>query len=165
MVADIRMPRFHSFGSSISFVLLCTVGFAACEDRTHNEALLFLDRYDRYDSAMPPDEREQAIHDIEVLAFRVPEIQRVQRLCTESMRSLLSSETKSVEARAELQRANGHQQVPDHAAVPREIGARIEQLIEESSSALELARRQVPDCERSIRELRNKHQPVRASSR
>ena len=161
MVADIRMHRFHSFRFSLSFVSLATFAFAACEDRTHNEALLFLDRYDRYDSAMPPDEREHAIHDIEILTFRAPEIQRVQSLCAGSMRSLLNSEKKSTEARALLTQAN----LGEHDPVPRDLGLRLEELIRESDAAMEVARRQVPDCERSIRELRNKHQPVRASGR
>lgn len=134
---------------------------SACEDRTRNEAMLFLTRYDALDLDAPLEERREAVADLRGLVLSSQEVISARDACAEAYEAEIRAEDRHAEATAQLLEASagGAERVPTEAA------ARIEAAIQESQEAIERTRDLFPRCEREARALRTRFSAPRPTQR
>lgn len=156
-------PSAILLSSALPIVLLCASGvaLAGCEDRTRNEAMLFLTRYDALDLDAPIDERREAVRALRDLVVSSEDVVSARDACAEAYESEIRAEDQHAEATAQLLEASagGAENVPTEAA------ARIEAAIQSSQEAIERTRELFPRCEREARALRLRFEAPRPSQR
>lgn len=138
--------------------------FVKGDDRTRNDALLFLDRYDDLDVDDAIEQRRPLVDDIAALPFSSNEVDGVRDHCVDAHRTLIVAEERGVEARALFDRATDGGRVPE-GDIPTDIRASIEAALGESNDALERVRPLMADCDDRVRRLRTRFQPRRRSQR
>jgi len=134
---------------------------SACEDRTRNEAMLFLTRYDALDLDAPLAERRAAVSALRGLVLTSDEVIAARDACADAYEAEIRAEDQHAAATAQLLEASGG----GAAQVPTEAAARIEAAIQESQEAIALTRELFPRCEREARALRLRFAPPRPSER
>ncbi|MDQ3037473.1 MAG: hypothetical protein M3Y87_34075 [Myxococcota bacterium] len=155
---------------AIAFVVLSSSGalesspFGGGDERTRNDAMLFLARYDQLDVDDPIDQRRPLVESLEAMPFATPEVDRARDFCVDAHRALILAEERGIEARAAFDRASegGRIEEPD---IPTETRASIESALTESNDALARAREQLPRCMREARDLGTRFRPRRRSQR
>ncbi|GAB4116559.1 MAG: hypothetical protein OHK0013_50130 [Sandaracinaceae bacterium] len=133
----------------------------ACEDRTRNEAMLFLTRYDALDLDDPIEERRAAVAALRGLVVSSDEVRSARDACADAYEAEIRAEDRHAEATAELLRASGG----GADTVPTEAAARIEAAIQESQESIERTRELFPRCEREARALRLRFSAPRPAQR
>lgn len=134
------------------------------DDRTRNDALLFLDRYEALDVDDPIDVRRPLVSALAEMPFAAEEVDRVRDGCVEAHRTLIVAEERGAEAREIFERATGGGRVPE-SEIPTDVRASIEAALAESNEALPRARAQLRDCMDDARRLQVRFQPRRQSHR
>ena len=138
--------------------------FVRGDDRTRNDALLFLDRYDRLDVDDSVDVRAPIVDELERMPFPSRDVDAVRDTCVDAQRTLLLAEARGVEARAIFDRATDRGRIAE-GDIPTETRASIESALAESNAALERVRPLMADCDEDVRQLRHRFQPRRRSQR
>src|SRR5690606_37345474 len=67
------------------------------DDRTRNDALLFLDRYEQLDVDDPIDTRRPLVEALAAMPFAAEEVDRVRDRCVEAHRTLIVAEERGAE--------------------------------------------------------------------
>ncbi len=133
-------------------LLLALVGSlpsCSCNDeRTRNEAMLFLDRFEDVDVDDPLEERRAAIDEIRALALSDEDVLRARDACVQAHDALIEAEDQHASARHQLVEAS-----PGGAEVPPEVAERVEHAIDESGRAIERSRELFPRCTREVNAL------------
>lgn len=134
------------------------------DDRTRNDALLFLDRYEALDVDDPLETRRPLVEALAAMPFAAAEVDRVRDGCVEAHRTLILAEERGAEAREIFDRATEGGRVPE-GDIPTEVRASIEAALSESNEALPRARAQLRECMDGARGLSVRFQPRRQSHR
>ena len=165
--AACESPRV-SRSASVPFLLptiLLVLGLGlvstACEDRTRNEAMLFLTRYDALDLDAPLEERRTAVASLRGLVLSSDDVRAARDACAEAYEAEIRAEDQHAEATAQLLGASAG----GAETVSTEAAARIEAAIQESQEAIEQTRELFPRCERQARSLRVRFAAPRPSQR
>lgn len=141
---------------------LVAVGVTSCgDDRVRNEAMLFLDRYERIDQEQPPDVRRPLVEELRDLTLVTPDVVHARDACVDAHLTLLEAEERHATAREELLRAT---EGGDH---PLEVdaAARIEAALSESNAAIERSPALFERCYREVRGLERRFHRRRAAER
>jgi hypothetical protein len=133
-------------------------------DRTRNDAMLFLDRFGALDVDSPVLERLPHIEALASMPFASEEITEVRDLCVEAHRTLLVAEERGAEARASFDRATDQGRLAESDISP-ETRASIEAALGESNRALERVRPLMTRCDDRVRGLRARFRAPRRSER
>jgi len=146
-----------------SLALVSAVGVVclACEDRTRNEAMLFLTRYEALDLDAPLEERRGAVEDLRGLVLSTEDVRSARDACAEAYEAEILAEDQHAEATAQLLAASAG----GAETVPTEAAARIEAAIQQSQEAIERTRELFPRCEREARALRSRFSAPRPTQR
>jgi hypothetical protein len=144
-------------GAAVALVALVGCG----DDRVRNEAMLFLDRYERIDQEQPVDVRRPLVEELRDLSLVTPDVVHARDACVDAHMMLLEAEERHAAAREELMRAT---EGGDH---PLEVdaAARIEAAIEESNAAIERSPALFERCYREVRSLEGRFHRRRAAER
>lgn len=142
-------------------LVLVSLALAGCEDRTRNEAMLFLTRYDALDLDAPIEERRAAVAALRDLVLTTEDVISARDSCAQAYEAEIRAEDQHAEATTQLLEASagGAENVPTEAA------ARIEAAIQSSQEAIEQTRELFPRCEREARALRLRFSAPRPSQR
>ena len=138
--------------------------FTRQDDRTRNDALLFLDRYQALDLDDPIEERRQRVDALDALPFASEEVERVRDACVGAHRTLIVAEERGAEARAIFERETDHGRIAE-SDLPTEVRASIEAALSESNEALPRAREELRTCMDDARRLEVRFQPRRRAER
>lgn len=138
--------------------------FSNRDDRSRNDALLFLDRYGELDVDDPVDDRRERVEALAAIPFSAGDVDRVRDTCVEAHRTLILAEDRGTEARAAFDRATAGGRVAE-SEIPTETRASIEAALAESNDALARAREQLPRCMSEARRLEVRYQQRRRSQR
>ena len=134
---------------SVVLLLLLSLALCACnDDRSRNEAMLFLDRYDEFDVDDPLEERRAAINEIRGLALSDEDVLRARDACADAYGALIEAEDLHASARDQLGVAT-----TTDGQLPADISHQIETAIEQSGQALERSRSLLPRCTREVHAL------------
>lgn len=147
--------------SSLALVLALGVISVACEDRTRNEAMLFLTRYEALDLDAPLEERRTTVASLRSLVLSSEEVRSARDACAEAYEAEIVAEDQHAEATAQLLAASGG----GAETVSTEAAARIEAAIQQSQEAIERTRDLFPRCEREARALRVRFSAPRPTQR
>jgi hypothetical protein len=142
----------------VSVAAVAAIAFLANrDDRSRNDAMLFLDRYRWLDVDDPLEERRARVDALASIPLSSPEVGEVRDLCVSAHRTLIRAEEHSAAAREALAQATaggaGEESMPD------EVRARIEADLATSDEAIALAREQLPRCLDRARRLELRFQP------
>lgn len=132
-------------------LLVVVVSLPSCscnDERTRNEAMLFLDRFEDIDVDDPLEERRTAIEEIRGLALSDEDVLRARNACVEAHDALIEAEDQHATARHELVEASH-----GGAEVPPDVAQRVEHAIDESDRAIERSRELFPRCTREVHAL------------
>ncbi len=145
----------------LGLVLGFSVGLVGCEDRTRNEAMIFITRYDALDLDAPIEERREAVTALRGLVLTSADVISARDACAEAYEAEIRAEDQHSEATTQLIQASagGAENVPTEAA------ARIEAAIQSSQEAIERTRELFPRCEREARALRLRFSAPRPTQR
>jgi len=148
---------------ALSLVLITAIALVslACEDRTRNEAMLFLTRYEALDLDAPLEERREAVADLRGLVLSTEDVRSARDACAEAYETEIRAEDQHAEATAQLLAASAG----GAETVPTEAAARIEAAIQQSQEAIERTRELFPRCEREARSLRSRFSAPRPTQR
>lgn len=154
----VTVPRSAPLSAALALLALTLAG---CEDRTRNEAMLFLTRYDALDLDAPIDERRAAVTALRDLVLTSEDVVSARDACAEAYEAEIMAEDQHAQATTQLLEASagGAENVPTEAA------ARIEAAIQSSQEAIERTRELFPRCEREARALRLRFSAPRPTQR
>lgn len=139
----------------IAALLAMTAGCSGCEDRSRNEAELFLSRVGDIDENDPLPQRTAEVRALERLVVTTDEVRHAKDTCVHAHASLLRAEAEQSSARDALARATEGQGAAAQltAADQRAIQASIDA----SNTAIAEARDSFPACQRAIRDLERRY--------
>jgi hypothetical protein len=133
----------------LAIALVVSVPACSCNDeRTRNEAMLFLDRFEEIDLDDPLEERRAAIDDIRGLALSDEDVLRARDMCVEAHDALIEAEDQHAAARHQVVVAS-----TGGAEIPPDIAEQVERAIDESGRAIERSRELFPRCTREVNAL------------
>jgi hypothetical protein len=129
--------------------LVISVPSCSCNDeRTRNEAMLFLDRYEDVDVDDPLEQRRAMIEDLRGLALSDEDVSRARNACVDAYTALIEAEDLHAAASAQVDVVSRSGGDP-----PPDIQAQIEHDIEGSGAAIERSRELLPTCTREVNAL------------
>ena len=134
---------------------LLVLALAGCEDRTRNEAKLFLSKVADVDENAPTARRREEIQALKDLVVTTDEIRTAQRACVHAHEALLHAEEEQEGARHALEEA-AHR-VGTHTALTAADSAAIQANIDASNRDIAEARTSFPTCTRHVDELKRKY--------
>ena len=146
---------------SLALISALSATALACEDRTRNEAMLFLTRYEALDLDAPLEERRDAVAELRGLVLSTEEVRSARDACVEAYEAEILAEDQHAEATTQLLAASAG----GAETVPTEAAARIEAAIQQSQEAIERTRELFPRCEREARGLRSRFSAPRPTQR
>jgi hypothetical protein len=132
--------------------ILTSLPSCACSDeRTRNEAMLFLDRFEDVDVDDPLEDRRAAIEGIRGLTLSDEDVLRARNACVDAHEALIEAEDQHAAARHQLV-------VASHGGseVPPDIARQVEDAIDASDQAIERSRELFPRCTREVNALESR---------
>ena len=127
------------------------------DDRSRNDALLLLDRYEGIDVDDPVEERRTRIEALAAIPLGDGTADRVRDACVEAHRLLIRAEDTSATARGLFAQATRGGGAEDD--IPTAVRADIESALSESNDALTEARDRMPRCLSEMRTLEVRFRP------
>lgn len=131
------------------WLLACLVCLALGCDTEREQALTLLDHVNAIDVSAAPAQRMPGLNALEALKLGDPQLTQMQQLCASAHRALIDAEVEQAKARHTLDTA----QVGQSPEARVELAKTITATIERSTSKLQQAQAQFPECERQTREL------------
>lgn len=136
----------------LASLLALVLGLSSCscdDERTRNEAMLFLDRFEDVDVDDPLEERRTAIQSIHDLALTDPTVIAARDTCVTAHEAMIEAEDQHAIANhlfVESSSAGEHE-------VPPEIAAQIDAAITHSDEAIARSRELFPRCNSAVNQL------------
>jgi hypothetical protein len=132
--------------------------FASGDDRSRNDALLFLDRYEGLDIDDPIDQREPLVDGLARIPLSSERVRRIRDACVEAHRTLIRAEQRGADARAAFERATAG----GRTDLTPEERSEIDGALADSEQALPVARERLGACMDDVRDLRLRFRPQHA---
>jgi hypothetical protein len=137
-------------------VLTAAAAGCGCQDKTANEARLFLDRAGRIEIDGPRQARRDRIDALAGLALEDPQIVAARDLCVEAHRTLFDAEETQASAQTELDRITKNGADPN-ADIEPAVAARLDRQITEARRGIDRSHELMPRCQDEVGELTRRY--------